>query len=122
VHERIGDRAFDGLAELRARHQQRMDVHAVGIQRDIAGLDFLVVNRDQHEIDVRLGPHRVVRQAAAQDGGKDGAILLDLFDQLVEGCGEFLMNRPAHESCKDSVCLTVGTAARRCGLSATRVC
>ena len=34
VRERLADRAFDGLPELRARHQEGMDVHAVRIQSD----------------------------------------------------------------------------------------
>ena len=39
-------------------------------------LDLLVVDGDQHQVDVGLRPHRVVRQAAAEDGRQDRAYLL----------------------------------------------
>ena len=37
-----------------------------------------------------LRPDRVVRQAAAEDGGQDGAVLPHLLDQRVERRGERL--------------------------------
>ena len=41
VHERVVQRAFDRLAELGARHEDRVNVHAVGIERTIDGSTFL---------------------------------------------------------------------------------
>ena len=65
-------------------------------ERDVSGIDLPVVDRHQHQIDVGLRPDGVVRQAAAENDGEDRAILLDLFDQIVERGRELLMNRSAH--------------------------
>jgi hypothetical protein len=93
VRERVGDRAFHGLPELRTWHEQRVNVHPVGVQGDVTGLHLLVVNGDEHEVDVGLCPDGVMRQTAAEDRGQDRAILFDLFDEVVERCG---MNCSAH--------------------------
>ena len=82
------------LAELRARQQERVDVHAVGVERQARRLHLLVVDRHEHEIDVGLRPHRVVRQAAAQDRREDAAIVLELLDQRVERDGEVVLDGP----------------------------
>ena len=84
VHERVADRALDDLPELRARDEQRVDVHAVRVERLVAGRDLLVVDRHQHEIDVGLLPDGVVRQAAAENRRENRAIPLDLLDQRRE--------------------------------------
>ena len=70
-----------------------MHVHAVGVERDGRALDVAVVDRHQQEIDVRLLLHGVVGQAAAEDGGEDGAVLLDLGNERIERVGELLMDR-----------------------------
>ena len=71
-----------------------MHVHAVGVERDDPPARTLpVVDRDQHEVDVGLRPDRVVRQAAAEDRGEDGAIVLHLLHEGVERSGEALSNR-----------------------------
>ena len=80
-----------------------MHVHAVGVQGDVAGIDLPVVDRHQHEVDVRLRPDRVVRQAAAENDGEDRPIPLDLLDQIVERGREPLMDRSAHGPAKDNV-------------------
>ena len=41
VHERVADRAFDRLAELRARHEERVDVDPVRVQRQVRRSTFL---------------------------------------------------------------------------------
>ena len=58
-----------------------------------AALDLLVVDRHEHQVDVGLRPDRVVRQAAAEDGREDRAVLLHLLDQRVERRGELLLDR-----------------------------
>ena len=92
VHERVADRAFDGLAELRARHQERVDVDAVRIERQVGPFELLVVDGDQHQVDIGLRPDGVVRQAAAEDGRQDRPIPFDLRDEIVERLGELLLD------------------------------
>ena len=75
-----------------ARHEERVDVDAVGVERHVRRRHLLVVDRDEHQVDVGLRPDRVVRQAAAEDGREDGAVPLDLLDQRLEGDGKLLFD------------------------------
>ena len=93
VHERTAQRAFDEPPELRARRQRRVHVEAVGVEGDGPARHLLVVDGHEHQVDIRFFPHGVVRQAAAQDGGQDGAVLADLGDERVEGAAELVGNR-----------------------------
>ena len=92
VHERIAYGAFDGLAELRARDQERVDVDPIRIERQVGLFELLIVNRDQHQVDIGLGPDGVVREAAAEYGRQDRAIPFHLGDEIVERLGEFLLD------------------------------
>jgi hypothetical protein len=92
VHERIAYRAFDGFAELRARDQERVYVDPIRIERQVGPFELLVVDGDQDEVDIGLGPDGVVREAAAEDGGEDRAIPLDLGDEIVERPGELFLD------------------------------
>ena len=76
-----------------ARHEDRVDVHAVRVQRQVRRLHLLVVDGHEHQVDVGLRPDRVVRQAAAEDGGEDRAVLFHLLDERVERGGELLLDR-----------------------------
>jgi hypothetical protein len=69
-----------------------MYVDAIGIEREVGPFELLVVDGDQDEIDIGLGPDGVVREAAAEDGGEDRAILADLRDEIVERPGELLLD------------------------------
>ena len=53
-----------------------------------------VVDRHQHQVDIGLLPDGVVRQAAAEDGGEDRAVLLHPLDQDIERRGEGLLDGP----------------------------
>ena len=88
VRERVVNRPFDGVAKLRARHQDGVHVDAVGIERQAPGLHALVIHGDENQIDVGAVPHCVVRQAAAENGRQHGRILTHLCDERVERCGE----------------------------------
>ena len=90
MHERVPQRPFDGSAEIRARHQHGVHVHAVRVQRHTVRRNLLVIDRDEDEVDVGLGPHGVVREAAAQDGGEHGLVAFHLLDECVEGDSEIL--------------------------------
>ena len=92
MHERVADRAFDGLAELGPRHQERVDVHATGVQRQARLLHLLIVDGHQRQVDVGLRPDGIVRQAAAEDGRQDRAVLFHLLHQIVERLGELLLD------------------------------
>ena len=88
VHERVAQRAFDRLTKLRPGHQDGVDVDAVRRQGDVRGRHPFVINRDEHEVDIGLFPDRVMRQAAAEDGGQHGVVFADLTDKDVERFGE----------------------------------
>ncbi len=90
MHEGIADGAFDRLAELRPRHQECMDVDSVGVKRQARCLQLLIVYRHQRQVDVGLRPDGIVREAAAEDGGQDRAVLFHLRDEDVERLGELL--------------------------------
>ena len=90
MHERIADGAFGDLAEIGARHQHRVDVDAVGVEGQVAVHGLLVVDSYQQQVDVGLGPDGVVGQAAAEDGGQNGPVVLDLLDEYVQSIAEFL--------------------------------
>jgi hypothetical protein len=92
VDERLAERSFRGPAEGGAWHQVDVHVRAVRVQRDVRRIDLPVVDRHEHEVDVGLRPHRVVRQAAAQDGGEDRTVFLHLRDERVERGGEPLLD------------------------------
>ncbi len=87
MHERVADRPFRGLAELCPRHEDGVDVHPVGIERQVSGLHLLVVDGHEHQIDIRLGPYLVVGQAATEDRRQDRAVLLHLLDERLERLG-----------------------------------
>ena len=84
VHEGVVGRPLDDLAKAGPRHQERVHVDPVGVQRHVPAGYQLVVDRDQPQIDVRAGPDGVVREAAAQDRRQDRPILLEILDQPVE--------------------------------------
>ena len=73
-----------------------MDVDVVLYERHIVGLGLLVVRADQYEVDIRLVPNLVVRQAAAEDRRQDVVVLADLFDQGVESGLESLAGDGRH--------------------------
>ena len=70
-----------------------MNVHAVRVQRHrlVAGLHELVIDRDEHEIDVRLRPDLVVRETPAENRRQDRLVVLHARDQSVERGCELLM-------------------------------
>ena len=72
------------LRNCRAWQQPRVDVDAVGVQRDRARRDPAVVDRHEHQVDVGLCPDGIVRQAAAEDRSKDAVIVLQLHHERVE--------------------------------------
>src|SRR5262249_33607724 len=80
VHEGVMNRTFNRLAELRSRHEKRMDVDAARVQRHIGGVELPVVDSYKYQINVRLRPYRVVGEASAENRGNDGTITLDLLD------------------------------------------
>jgi hypothetical protein len=53
-----------------------------------------VVERDEHQVDVRFRPDGVVRQAAAENRGQYGLVALDLVDERVERRAEGFGNGP----------------------------
>src|SRR3954452_18049067 len=84
MRKRVVRRPLDALAELGARHQQRVHVDAVGVERRVARVHFPIVDRDQHQVDIRTRPDEIVRQAAAEDRREHRAILFDPIDERVE--------------------------------------
>src|SRR5256714_2461748 len=93
VYEGVPDRALHHAPKLRASGQHGVDVDTIGVERQSTLFHLPVVDRDEHQIDVGLRPHRVVRQTAAENRRQDGAILLDLLDQPIEGGGKLLLDR-----------------------------
>ena len=67
-----------------------MDVHPVGVEREVSCVHLLVVDGHEHQVDVGLCPYLIVGQAAAKDRGQDGAVLLYLLDERLERSGELL--------------------------------
>src|SRR6185369_4485473 len=92
MHEGIVNRAFDSLSEFRSRHQERMDVHAVRVQRHVRGPELFIVDRYQNQIDIRLGPHRVMGKTSAQDRRDDRTIALNLLNKRIQRPAELLVN------------------------------
>jgi hypothetical protein len=92
VHERIPYGAFDGLTELRARYQERVDVDPIRVEREVGLFELLIVDGDQDQVDIGPGPDGVVREAAAEYGRQDRAIPSDLRDEIVERLGELLLD------------------------------
>ena len=88
MHERVVCRALDNCPELSPRHEHGMNVDAVGVEGQRRTVHLLVVDGDQQQVDVRLCPDRIVRQAAAEHGGEDGLIAFDPIHQPVESRGE----------------------------------
>jgi hypothetical protein len=93
MRERGSHRALDPLAKLAARKEQGADVRAVGIERQIARVDLAIVDGHEHEVDVGLRPHRVVREAPAEDRREHRAVGPDLFDQPVQRGRELLADQ-----------------------------
>jgi hypothetical protein len=87
VHERVAQRAFDRPPKLSPGHQDGVHVDAVRRQGHVRRRHSLVINRDEHEVDVGLLPDGVVRQAAAKDGGQHRAVFADLADKDIERIG-----------------------------------
>ena len=73
-----------------------VDVDVVLDKCHVVGLGLLVVCADQDEVDVRLVPHLVVGQAAAQDRRQDVVVLADLLDEGIEGGFEALAGDGRH--------------------------
>jgi len=73
-------RSFDRAAEFGARHEKRVHVDTVSVERHVGDFDLPVVDGDEHEIDVGLLPDGVVRKAAAENGGVDRAGTLHFGD------------------------------------------
>src|SRR4029077_4761657 len=83
----------DRLAELRPRHQERVDIHAVCVERQASlTIDLLVVDGHQRQVDIGLRPYGIVRQAATEDGCQDRPILFHLRDETVKRVGELLLD------------------------------
>src|SRR5262249_12878938 len=78
MRERVVSRAFDDFSEFGAGYQQRMNIHAVGIERHVRLLHFLIVDGNEHKVDIRLCPYRVVRKAAAENSREYRAIVSNL--------------------------------------------
>jgi hypothetical protein len=74
--ERITDRPFHRLTRVGPRNDQGVYVHPGGIERQVACFHLFVVDGHKHQVDVGLGLHRVVREAATRDRRQDGAVLL----------------------------------------------
>ena len=96
MHEGVAQRAVHDLAELRARDQLRVDVDAVGVEREVAELDLPIVHRHEHQVDVRFGPDDVVGEAAAQQRRENGAVGPCLFNERVERRRVALLDRRCH--------------------------
>ena len=92
VHEGIVNRTLDDLAELRSRHQKRVDVHTIRVQRHVRRAQLLVIDGYQNQIDIRFGPHGVVRKTTAENRRNDGAVTLHLLDQSIQRPAEFLLD------------------------------
>src|SRR5262245_13410318 len=99
MHERVADRAFDRLAEPRASHKEGVNIHPISIERNIRSVGFLVVYRNENQIDVGSGPYRVVREAAAENGREDRRIHFYLLDECIERFVELLLNRAVPHHC-----------------------
>ncbi|PYR38568.1 MAG: hypothetical protein DMF89_14915 [Acidobacteria bacterium] len=97
---------LDEAAKLATRDEDSVDVHAIRIERQLALVHFLVVNRHEHQVDVGFRPDPVVRQAAAQKSGEYRAVEFDLLDQAVEGGFELQLDgvvRHGRPRCPDRV-------------------
>ena len=94
MHERIADRPFRRLSKFCSRNEQGMDVHPVGIEGEVSRRHLLVIDGHEHQIDVGLGPHLVVRQATTKDRRQDRSVLLHLLDEGTERLLEPLFDRP----------------------------
>lgn len=70
-----------------------MDVHTVGVKRDVSHFDLAIVDRDEHQVDVGLCPDDIVREAAAEQGRYDRAVGPGLLDERVERRREALLKR-----------------------------
>jgi hypothetical protein len=67
-------------------------VDAIRIEGEVCPFELLVVDGDQHQVDIGLGPYGVVREAAAKYGRQDRAVPSDLRDEIVERLGELLLD------------------------------
>ena len=56
------------------------------------GVQLSVVDGHEHQIDIRLGPDRVVGQASAKNRRNDRAIPLDLLDKRIQRPAELLVD------------------------------
>ena len=91
--ERLANGALGHLPEFGPGNEHGVDVHTVCVQRQAGRIEHLVVDRHEHEVDVRLCPDGVVGEAAAEDGREDGPVVPHLLDQAVERLRERLADR-----------------------------
>ena len=57
-----------------------MDVDPLRIQGNTFAVRLFIVDRHEHQVDIGLGPDRIVRETPAENRGEDGAIAFHLFD------------------------------------------
>ena len=96
--ERTEEARRSAQAYLAGAAGARVDVHAFRVERQRAFIDLLIVYRDEHEVDVGFGPHRIVRQAAAEDGSQNGLVSPNLVDERVECRRELIADLRRHGS------------------------
>ena len=61
-----------------------MHVDAAGVEIQAVPIDFSVIEGDEQQVDVGLGPNGIVGEASTQHGGENRAILLHLLDEFIE--------------------------------------
>jgi hypothetical protein len=93
MDEGVLQRPVDHLAEFRPRHEQGVDVDAIGVEGQVGRLYVFVVDGHEQQIDIGLLPDNVVGEAAAEQDRQDRAIPTDVIDQSVECRREALADR-----------------------------
>ena len=111
VHEGIADGALNRLPELRPRHQERVDVHSTGVERDAGLVHLLVVDGHERQVDVRLFPDGIVRKAAAENGRQDRTVPFHLRDKFIERLSESLLDGPCQSSHRSRASCGVSNSA-----------
>src|SRR5690349_9051976 len=98
MDEAVAERTLSHFAEIRPRHHDGMNVQPVGVEGKRAIRRLPVVDRDQHEIYVRLRPYGIVGEAAAKDGCQHGPVPLNLPDERIQSRCKLFPNRNTYRS------------------------
>lgn len=92
VDEGVSNRSFDRFAEFGARDKKRVNIHTACEEREASALQLLVVDRDQCQVDIGLGPYRIVREATAENCSQNGPVAFHLGDEIVKRLRELFPN------------------------------